>query len=54
MSALELQLASKILKEHYGDIVDKVCSQLIQYGAMPLRSLAQELALKVDQVSGSN
>ncbi|XP_072038379.1 DNA-directed RNA polymerase III subunit RPC3-like [Amphiura filiformis] len=50
MSAIEVQVASRILKEHYGDIVDKVCTQLIKYGSTPLRPLAQELSLKVDQV----
>ena len=51
MSAIELKLSSRILKEHYGDIVEKVCIRLISYGATPLRPLAQELSLKVDQVS---
>ncbi|XP_077989640.1 DNA-directed RNA polymerase III subunit RPC3-like isoform X2 [Glandiceps talaboti] len=50
MSSVQLQLASLILGENYGEIVKQVCAHLIKNGARLLRSLAAETKLKLDEV----
>ncbi|XP_038078065.1 DNA-directed RNA polymerase III subunit RPC3-like [Patiria miniata] len=50
MSVCQIHLCSLLIKEHFGDIVEKVCTHLIQNGAKPLRVAAQETGLKIDQV----
>ena len=51
MSAVQKRLASYILKEHFGDIVETVGSYLIQKGARPLRDIVSETKHKKEQVS---
>ncbi|XP_022111432.1 DNA-directed RNA polymerase III subunit RPC3-like isoform X2 [Acanthaster planci] len=50
MSVCQIHLVSLLIKEHFGDIVEKVCTHLIKNGAKPLRIASQETGLKLDQV----
>ncbi|XP_033634407.1 DNA-directed RNA polymerase III subunit RPC3-like [Asterias rubens] len=50
MSVCQTRLASQLIGEHFGDIVEKVCTHLIRNGPKPLRVIAQETGLINDQV----
>ncbi|XP_070542428.1 DNA-directed RNA polymerase III subunit RPC3-like [Ptychodera flava] len=50
MSGVQIRLAALLLRDHYGEIVEKVGTYLIKHGARPLRLIAQENAVKLDQV----
>ena len=50
MSKTEVRLCSLILREHYGEIVDKVGTNLLKNNCTPLRIIVNETKLKHDQV----
>lgn len=50
MTQAELRLCSLLLKEHFGEIVEKVGSSLLRTGPRPLRLLVGDTALLPDQV----
>ncbi|XP_056402070.1 DNA-directed RNA polymerase III subunit RPC3 [Hyla sarda] len=50
MTAVEMQLSALLLREHYGEIVDRVGSFLIRTGAQPLRVIVSETGTSSDQV----
>ncbi|KAG8537158.1 hypothetical protein GDO81_024991 [Engystomops pustulosus] len=50
MTAMEAQLSSLLLREHYGEIVERVGTFLIRTGAQPLRVIVTETATSTDQV----
>nr|XP_006823774.1 PREDICTED: DNA-directed RNA polymerase III subunit RPC3-like [Saccoglossus kowalevskii] len=50
MSNIQIRLASLLLRENYGEIVEKVGSYLIKYGLKALRAIALDTNLKLDQV----
>ena len=51
MSAVQKRLASYILKEHFGDIVERVGTYLTRKGARTLKDIVSETKLKKGQVS---
>ena len=51
MSVPRKRLASFILKEHYGDIVEKVGLYLVSKGPRNLREIIDYSGLKKEQVS---
>lgn len=50
MTQVETILCSLLLQEHYGEIVDRVGSYLIQSGGQPLRAIANDTGTPLDQV----
>lgn len=50
MTQAELRLCSLLLKEHFGEIVEKVGSSLLRTGPRPLRLLVGDTGLLPDQV----
>ncbi|XP_069806194.1 DNA-directed RNA polymerase III subunit RPC3 [Dendropsophus ebraccatus] len=50
MTAVEMQLSSMLLQEHYGEIVERVGSFLIRTGAQPLRVIVSETGTSTHQV----
>ncbi|XP_075700200.1 DNA-directed RNA polymerase III subunit RPC3 [Rhinoderma darwinii] len=50
MTAVETQLSSLLLQEHYGEIVERVGKFLIGTGAQPLRVIVSETGTSTDQV----
>ncbi|KAM4014205.1 DNA-directed RNA polymerase III subunit RPC3 [Anomaloglossus baeobatrachus] len=50
MTAVELRLSSLLLREHYGEIVERVGTFLIRTGAQPLRVIVSETGTSTDQV----
>lgn len=52
MTQAELRLCSLLLKEHFGEIVEKVGSSLLRTGARPLRLLLGDTGLLPEQVLG--
>lgn len=51
MAKVKSILASHIIKEHFGDIIEKVASYLIQNGQKPLKDICKSLALEKEEVS---
>lgn len=50
MTAQEVQLCSLLLREHFGDVVEKVGIHLLRAGALSLRALAHETSVPLDLV----
>ena len=50
MSVQQKRLASLILKEHYGQVVEKVGTYLVAKGPRPLRDIIRDTKLTRDQV----
>ncbi|CAH1796174.1 unnamed protein product [Owenia fusiformis] len=50
MSKLEIEISSLLLKEHFGDIVQKVGTVLLRKRQLPLGVIGKECGLKIDQV----
>ncbi|NXY82470.1 RPC3 polymerase, partial [Alcedo cyanopectus] len=50
MTQAEIQLSSLLLREHFGEIVEKIGSFLLRTGAQPLRGIAGGTGLLLDQV----
>lgn len=53
MSVQQKRVASLILKEHYGEIVEKVGTYLVAKGPRPLREIIQDTKLTRDQIQKS-
>ncbi|XP_023226320.1 DNA-directed RNA polymerase III subunit RPC3-like [Centruroides sculpturatus] len=53
MSKNQIMLCSSLLKEHFGEIVQKVAIMLKKYGSRPLRIIAQETMLPLRKVKQS-
>ncbi|KAM6294321.1 DNA-directed RNA polymerase III subunit RPC3 [Aegotheles albertisi] len=50
MSQAEMKLCSLLLREHFGDIVEKVGTYLVRTGPQPLRGIATSTGLLLGQV----
>lgn len=50
MSVQQRRVASLILKEHYGEVVEKVGTYLVAKGPRPLRDIIRDIKLTRDQV----
>ncbi|KAJ7307523.1 hypothetical protein JRQ81_009548 [Phrynocephalus forsythii] len=50
MSQAEIKLASLLLREHFGEIVEKIGSHLVRMGSQPLRMIAHGTVMSLDQV----
>ncbi|XP_072166937.1 DNA-directed RNA polymerase III subunit RPC3-like [Diadema setosum] len=50
MSAVQIKLASLVIAEHFGDVVENVCTYLLKYGSNSLRVVIAETKLRADQV----
>ncbi|XP_037532847.1 DNA-directed RNA polymerase III subunit RPC3 [Nematolebias whitei] len=50
MTAQEIRLCGLLLREHFGDVVEKVGKQLLRGGAQNLRSVVHETGLSLDLV----
>ncbi|XP_053331052.1 DNA-directed RNA polymerase III subunit RPC3 [Spea bombifrons] len=50
MTQAEATLCSLLLREHYGEIVDRVGTYLIRTGKQPLRVIAKDTGTSLDQV----
>ncbi|XP_020665898.3 DNA-directed RNA polymerase III subunit RPC3 [Pogona vitticeps] len=50
MSQAEIKLASLLLREHFGEIVEKIGTHLIRMGGQPLRMIAHDTGMSLDQV----
>ncbi|NXC21241.1 RPC3 polymerase, partial [Corythaeola cristata] len=50
MTQAEIKLCSLLLQEHFGEIVEKIGTYLVRTGAQPLRIIAGETGLLLDQV----
>ena len=53
MSKFQISLCSLILKEHFGDVVEKVGVYLIKKGLTPFKVIVQETALSSEKVNCS-
>ncbi|XP_076136997.1 DNA-directed RNA polymerase III subunit RPC3 isoform X1 [Alosa pseudoharengus] len=53
MTAQEVRLCGLLLQEHFGEVVEKVGTQLIRSGALILRAVVQESNLPLDLVKKS-
>ncbi|XP_062847804.1 DNA-directed RNA polymerase III subunit RPC3 [Trichomycterus rosablanca] len=53
MTAQEVRLCSLLLREHFGEVVEKVGVHLLRSGALNLRVLAHETSLSLDLVKKS-
>lgn len=53
MSASQLRLSSHILKEHYGEIVEKVGLNIIRNGWTTLACIKKDSGLSISKVSAS-
>jgi len=51
MSKYQLELCCAIVKEYYGDIVEKVALFIVKKGSLPLRVIVKGTGLSVKQVS---
>lgn len=52
MTQAELRLCSLLLREHFGEIVEKVGNSLLRTGPRPLRLLGGDTGLLPEQVPG--
>ncbi|XP_053226099.1 DNA-directed RNA polymerase III subunit RPC3 isoform X3 [Podarcis raffonei] len=50
MTQAEIKLSSLLLSEHFGDIVEKIGTHLIRMGSQPLRMIAHDTGMSLDQV----
>ncbi|NXD87305.1 RPC3 polymerase, partial [Halcyon senegalensis] len=50
MTQAEIKLSSLLLREHFGEIVEKIGTYLIRTGTQPLRGIVSETGLLLDQV----
>ncbi|NXC43580.1 RPC3 polymerase, partial [Penelope pileata] len=50
MTQAEIKLCSLLLQEHFGEIVEKIGTCLIRTGSQPLRLIASDTGLSLDQV----
>ena len=50
MSRSKSTLASRIIREHFGDIVEKISSYLLQSGRKSLREICKELTISKEEV----
>ncbi|XP_071953346.1 DNA-directed RNA polymerase III subunit RPC3-like [Antedon mediterranea] len=50
MSVTQCKLGSLLIKDHYGEVVEKVCTYLVEHGARALGVLAKETGLQLEQV----
>lgn len=50
MTAQEVRLCSLLLREHFGEVVEKVGVHLLRSGALTIRVLAHETGLSLDLV----
>ncbi|NXJ56031.1 RPC3 polymerase, partial [Spizaetus tyrannus] len=50
MTQAEIKLCSLLLREHFGEIVEKIGTYLIRTGTQPLRMIVNETGLLLDQV----
>ena len=50
MSVYETTLCSLIMREFYGEVVEKVSIFLLKKGLMPIGVIAQATDVKIDQV----
>lgn len=53
MTTQEVRLCGLLLREHFGEVVEKVGTQLLRNGAQNLRSIVHETGLSVDLVKKS-
>ena len=51
MSSSQIHLVKLILSEHFGSVVEKVAVHLLKKGPTPLKIIASDVGLKLDQVS---
>ena len=50
MSKIQIRVASYVLKEHFGDLVENVATQLLHKGRQTLREVAAETKLGKEEV----
>lgn len=50
MTQAEIKLCSLLLREHFGEIVERVGTLLVRAGAQPLRMLVGDTGLSLEQV----
>ncbi|CAI5797837.1 DNA-directed RNA polymerase III subunit RPC3 [Podarcis lilfordi] len=50
MTQAEIKLSSLLLSEHFGEIVEKIGTHLIRMGSQPLRMIAHDTGMSLDQV----
>uniref|UniRef100_A0A803YBZ4 DNA-directed RNA polymerase III subunit RPC3 n=2 Tax=Meleagris gallopavo TaxID=9103 RepID=A0A803YBZ4_MELGA len=50
MTQAEIKLCSLLLREHFGEIVEKVGTYLVRTGSQPLRAVCADTGLALDQV----
>ncbi|XP_061462884.1 DNA-directed RNA polymerase III subunit RPC3 isoform X2 [Rhineura floridana] len=50
MTQAEIKLSSLLLREHFGEIVEKIGTHLIRMGGQPLRMIAHDTGMSLDQV----
>uniref|UniRef100_A0ACB8G7Y9 DNA-directed RNA polymerase III subunit RPC3 n=1 Tax=Sphaerodactylus townsendi TaxID=933632 RepID=A0ACB8G7Y9_9SAUR len=50
MTQAEIKLSSLLLCEHFGEIVEKIGTHLIRMGSQPLRMMAHDTGMSLDQV----
>ncbi|CAM2108249.1 DNA-directed RNA polymerase III subunit RPC3 isoform X1 [Caretta caretta] len=50
MTQAEIKLCSLLLQEHFGEIVEKIGTHLIKTGSQPLRVIANDTGMSLDQV----
>lgn len=50
MTQAEIKLCSLLLREHFGEIVERVGALLVRAGAQPLRMLVGDTGLSLEQV----
>ena len=50
MSASQLRLVSYILKEHYGEIVEKVGLNILRKGWITIGNIKQDIGLAISKV----
>ncbi|NWU73053.1 RPC3 polymerase, partial [Pterocles burchelli] len=50
MTQAEIKLCSLLLREHFGEIVEKIGTYLVRTGAQPLRMIVTDTGLVLDQV----
>lgn len=53
MTQAEIKLCSLLLREHFGEIVEKVGTYLVRTGSQPLRAICADTGLALDQVWGA-
>ena len=52
MTQAEIKLCSLLLREHFGEIVEKVGTFLVRTGSQPLRAVCADTGMALDQVWG--